>query len=84
MNSQYLQSRLEEIRGHINDFKERLAGSEHRYQMSLRLITNAQLRSLLTKQRGIHTERQKTAITKMERLCGQVQNQLASLNDFNL
>jgi regulator of replication initiation timing len=84
MNSQYLQNRLEEIQRHINSFKERLAGSENHYQTSLKLITNPRLRSSLMEQHVIHTERQKTAITKMEGLYSQVRDQLASLNNSDL
>lgn len=84
MNSQYSQNRLEEIQSHIDDFKERLAGSEGRYQTSFKLITNPRLRSSLMEQHAIHTERQKTAIARMEKLYGQVRDRLASLNNSDL
>ena len=81
MNSQYSQNRLEEIQGHINSFKEKLAGSEDRYQTSLKLITNPQLRSSLIEQHAVHSERQRTAIARMEGLYNQLRDRLAGLNN---
>jgi hypothetical protein len=83
MNSQPQQHRLKEIQSYIDDFKKMLADSESRYQMSLELITDPVLRSSLMEQHVIQTERQRTAMAKMEVLYGQVRDHLASLGQSN-
>jgi hypothetical protein len=83
MNSQHLQHYLEEIQSYIDSFNETLADSESDYQASLKLVTDATLRSLLMEQHTTHIERQKTALSKMEELYNQVRDHLASLGESN-
>ena len=83
MDNQRLQLRLKEIQTHIDNFRKELAESENHYHGSLRLLTDPKLRSLLMEHHVIHTERQKAALTRMETLQDQVQDQLAGLNKSN-
>lgn len=84
MASLSLQHRLKEIQSHIDDFKQKLADSEGHYQKSLELLTDPGLCSQLMEHHIIHVERQKTSIARLEELYNQVQNQLASPDQFDL
>ena len=83
MDAQRLQLHLKEIQTHIDDFRKELAESETHYRESLKLLTDPELRSLLMEHHVIYTERQRAALTRMETLHDQVQDQLAGLNKSN-
>lgn len=83
MDLQLLQNRLEEVQNHLSDFKRRLAMSEDRYQQSIKLLTNSTLKSALMEQYIILNKRQKDAISRMESVKVNLQDQLKRFSNPN-
>ena len=85
MNPQPLKDRLTEIQSHLDNFRQKLIDSESSYQKSLSLLNIPELRSSLMEQHCIHTNRQKLAIARLEKLYSELQSKLAtgSIYRFN-